>query len=100
MSKRANLTSSETGTLDLEQNQSCGSLEREIFVGKGIPHLARNQREVWNDTFLLGTVCGYAFSGTGHGCTFQMSAAYSAMVRSLENLPEPATFKMALRAHS
>src|SRR6266849_5514815 len=29
-----------------------------------------------------------------------MSAAYSVMVRSLENLPELATFRMALRAHS
>jgi ketosteroid isomerase-like protein len=39
-------------------------------------------------------------SGIGHGSTFQISAAYSAIVRSLENFPEPATFKMALRAHS
>ena len=38
--------------------------------------------------------------GTGHGFTFQMSAAYSAMVRSLENLPEPATFRIALRAQA
>ena len=30
----------------------------------------------------------------------QISAAYSAMVRSLENFPEPATFNIALRAHS
>ena len=30
----------------------------------------------------------------------QISAAYSAMVRSLENFPEPATFKIALRAQS
>src|SRR6266851_7702783 len=37
---------------------------------------------------------------TGHALTCQMSAAYSAMVRSLENLPELATFRMALRAHS
>ena len=37
--------------------------------------------------------------GTGHGFTSQISAAYSAMVRSLENLPELATFKMTLRAH-
>src|SRR5258707_15627634 len=37
---------------------------------------------------------------TGHGSTFQMEAAYSAIVRSLENLPEPATFKMALRAQA
>ena len=30
----------------------------------------------------------------------QFSAAYSAMVRSLANFPEPATFNIALRAHS
>src|SRR4029450_10295963 len=36
----------------------------------------------------------------GHGFTWQMSAAYSAMVRSLENFPELATFRMALRAHA
>ena len=39
------------------------------------------------------------FYGTGHGSTFQMSAAYSAMVRSLENFPDPATFRIAWRAH-
>src|SRR5712672_1896077 len=38
--------------------------------------------------------------GTGQGLTFQIAAAYSAMVRSLENFPEPATFKMALRTHA
>src|SRR5262249_4490605 len=37
---------------------------------------------------------------TGHGFTCQMSEAYSAIVRSLENLPEPATLRMALRAHA
>ena len=41
-----------------------------------------------------------AFYGTGHGFAFQMSAAYSAIVRSLENFPEPATFRMALRAQA
>src|SRR5277367_4143991 len=35
--------------------------------------------------------------GTGQGSAFQILAAYSAIVRSLENLPEPATFKIALR---
>src|SRR5262249_39513983 len=30
---------------------------------------------------------------TGHGLASQISAAYSAMVRSLENFPEAATFK-------
>src|SRR5215472_9580280 len=36
---------------------------------------------------------------TGHAFASQMSAAYSAIVRSLENFPEPATFKIALRDH-
>src|ERR1700756_2481882 len=39
------------------------------------------------------------FHSTGHRFTFQMSAAYSPIVRSLENFPEPATFKIALRDH-
>src|SRR5271166_4096063 len=47
----------------------------------------------------LCRVLFYAFSGIGHGLTFQISAAYCAIVRSLENFPEPATFRMALRAH-
>src|SRR5262245_8801643 len=38
--------------------------------------------------------------GTGHAFTCQMSDAYSAIVRSLENLPEPATFRIALRAQA
>ena len=37
---------------------------------------------------------------TGHGFTFQISPAYSVMVRSLENLPEPAIFRIALRAQA
>src|SRR5512132_4587315 len=36
---------------------------------------------------------------TGHAFAFQMSAAYSAIVRSLENFPELATFKIVLRDH-
>ena len=38
--------------------------------------------------------------GTGHGSTFQMPAAYSEIVRSLENFPEPATFRMAFCAQA
>src|SRR5215472_18638343 len=38
--------------------------------------------------------------GTGHGFAFQISAAYSAMVRSLENFPDPAIFRITLRAHA
>src|SRR5262245_45087033 len=43
---------------------------------------------------------GVRHHGTGHAFTCQMSAAYSAIVRSLENFPEPATFRMALRAQA
>ncbi len=35
---------------------------------------------------------------TGHGSTPQIEAAYSAIVRSLENFPELAIFNMILRA--
>src|SRR5262249_25579859 len=38
--------------------------------------------------------------GTGHGSACQISAAYSAMVRSLENLPEQATLRIAFRAQA
>src|SRR5439155_11429184 len=37
---------------------------------------------------------------TTHGFACQISDAYWAIVRSLENLPEPATFRIALRAHA
>src|SRR5882757_9759783 len=47
---------------------------------------------------LRDLTCGS--TGTGHGFTPQISAAYSAMVRSLENFPELAMFRMAFRAHS
>jgi hypothetical protein len=53
--------------------------------------LARQWRNI------LGGVCLYC---TGHGFTPQMPDAYSAMVRSVENLPEPATFRMAFRAQA
>lgn len=38
--------------------------------------------------------------GTGLGFVFQMSAAYSAMVRSLEKRPEAPMFRSALRAQT
>src|SRR5262245_10970967 len=43
---------------------------------------------------------GVLHHDTGHALTCHMSAAYSAIVRSLENFPELAMFKMALRAHA
>src|SRR5215469_7139440 len=39
------------------------------------------------------------YQETGQALAFQMSAAYSPIVRSLENFPEPATFKIALPDH-
>jgi hypothetical protein len=51
---------------------------------------------VIGDTSLIG----YPFQDTGQGLAFQISVAYCAIVRSLENFPEAATLKMALRAHS
>ena len=41
-----------------------------------------------------------AVHDTGHGCAFQISVAYWAMVRSLENFPDPAMFKIALPAQA
>ena len=40
------------------------------------------------------------FYGTAQGFTFQISVAYSVMVRSLENLPDAATFRIAVRVHA
>src|SRR5262249_42315479 len=37
---------------------------------------------------------------SGHDCACQMSLAYSAMVRSLENLPACPTLRIALCAHA
>ena len=51
----------------------------------------------WHVVSILLLTNGYW--ETGHAFAFQMSAAYSAIVRSLENFPEPATFKIALRDH-
>jgi hypothetical protein len=53
----------------------------------------------WPGRGLAGVAWPPRLYGNGHGAAFQMSAAYSAMVRSLENFPDPATFRMALRAH-
>ena len=49
---------------------------------------------------MSGLSCSIVPYGMGQGFTFQMPDAYSAMVRSLENFPEEATFRMALRAHA
>lgn len=37
--------------------------------------------------------------GTLQGSAFQMSLAYSEMVRSVENLPDPAVDMMDMRVH-
>ena len=55
-----------------------------VFMGR-IPDQFRSRR-LWRPTF--------------SGLTSQMSRAYSAMVRSLENLPMPAVLRIDLRVHS
>src|SRR5437660_7030380 len=51
----------------------------------------------WHLCSILPLTCD--FYETGHALALQMSFAYSAIVRSLENFPEPATFKIASRDH-
>ena len=50
-----------------------------------------------SDTSFRSVRLGLYYSG--QGCACQMSLAYSVMVRSLENLPEPATLRIAFRVH-
>jgi len=50
--------------------------------------------------FLLWAASGNGPYGTGLGSAFQMCAAYSMMVRSLENLPERPTLMIAFRAQA
>ena len=56
----------------------------------------RSKRE----DFIVRAASKCEYYGTGHGLAFQISAAYWAIVRSLENFPDPAIFKIALRAHA
>jgi hypothetical protein len=54
----------------------------------------------WRNGHRRSFLSGDPFQDTGQGFAFQISVAYCAIVRSLENLPELATFKIALRAHA
>ena len=56
---------------------------------------ARSYRSLLTETHRRGGNLEGLFYRTGHGSSFQMSAAYSAIVRSLENFPALATFRMA-----
>ncbi len=47
-----------------------------------------------------GAATDHGVGFTGHGLASQISSAYSAMVRSLENLPDAATFRIALPVHA
>ena len=59
------------------------------------PLWTRSKRE----EFIVRAASKCEYYGTGHGLAFQISAAYCAIVRSLENFPEPAMFRIPLRAH-
>jgi len=74
-------------------------LEPDQVDQHGLRRRLASQRR--NLASFLHVVDGHGFHhATGHGLACQMSAAYSAMVRSLENLPALATFRIALRAHA
>ena len=50
---------------------------------------------------LISTIIAHSIrTSGGQGSARQVSLAYSAIVRSLENFPDAATFKIATRAHS
>src|SRR6185295_5532773 len=79
-----------------------------IQIGPALEIIAFEAGQVHQDLFGSRLTCQrrdrcqfaflwVSFLDTGHGFTPQMSSAYSAMVRSLENFPELATFKIALR---
>src|SRR5678815_1194154 len=68
---------------DIQQHGRWGRLTRQRRNRAGLFHVVGHRR---------------LHHETGQDVTCQMSAAYSAMVRSLENLPEADTFRIALRA--
>jgi hypothetical protein len=77
---------------------SCsGEVAARSWIGARSVLLRRFRRRA--DRCGNGHARGSSFYGTGQGCAFQISAAYWAIVRSLENFPELATFRIALRAH-
>src|SRR4029453_13101096 len=93
--------------------RSCRSLPAGSgFLSRGGAHNIPVSAESDQPAALLGPAClqgGKLASvnspshrrcyGPGDPFTVQTSVAYSPMVRSVENFPEPATFKIALRDH-
>ena len=77
--------------VSLHYGEATKSAHGKIFLYAKSPVAPKRTRASEIESFM-----GYF---TMQGFAFQISAAYSAMVRSLENFPEPATFKIALRAH-
>src|ERR1700739_2404093 len=69
-----------------------GGINQHLFGGR----FAGQWRNGHGRSFLSGD----PFQDTGQSFAFQISVAYCAIVRSLENFPEPATFNIALRAHA
>src|SRR5262249_36509003 len=72
-------------SVQVDQDRRRGRLAGQWGDRPGFSHIVEHSRLSYN---------------TGHGVTRQMSAAYSEMLRSLENLPELATLRIALRAHA
>ena len=81
-----------TALLYAATRQAPGGINQHLFRGR----FAGQRRNGHRRSFLSSD----PFQDTGQGFAFQISVAYCAIVRSLENFPEPATFNIALRAHA
>ena len=68
-------------------------------VGGGLPRDTTFRRHAAPPESIEIRLVGFPHA-TGHGLACQISLAYSAIVRSLENFPDAATFRIALRAQA
>src|SRR5262245_58219415 len=66
------------------QSESANRIEHDLVLMMRLPKLDK----------LVG------YQVTGHGFAFQISLAYSAIVRSLENFPDAATLTIAIRVQA
>src|SRR5262249_50297759 len=87
---------------DRPERQLLQVLDREVWWFHETPRRVMDRSSFNVAPRLLCGVVGRELDRhpTGHGFAPQISAAYSAMVRSLENWPECATLRIAFRAQA
>ena len=89
-------TSPATNPVDKHhKKQNYGSVPDQQFID--FTHCILGGSILWMPNFIFVDLVIRSTHSIGHGLTLQISLAYSEMVRSLENFPEAATFKIALR---